>query len=286
MDGIIISKMNDYLYKAAKSLALWLGDMLPKSGEDWWDECVIGNLKFNQRELALRNKYSKLADFDLAALLRIADKSWYTMRGYAFLPISERECLRDVMGVRNNWAHCSAELPGKDMILFDIKTLSRFFLQMGCDDYVMALDEFYREVESPVSAMSAVTLKEPKREEKQASAGSILEKSLVYIVGSPDIKGMVFSVSALGNTKKYEVFVDGSLKTYYEGQIAPVDDFPEYEWVDTDTLRSYLSAYQINNPSSGNLYSLNSARIDFVPYQFRPALKLIKSGRAEDSGRG
>ena len=25
------------------------------------------------------------------------------------------------------------------------------------------------------------------------------------------------------------------------------------------------------------MYSLNSARIDFVPYRFRPALKLIKS---------
>ena len=40
-------------------------------------------------------------------------------------------------------------------------------------------------------------------------------------------------------------------------------------------MRSYLTAYQINNPSSQNLYSLNSARIDFVPYQFRPALKMI-----------
>ena len=35
--------------------------------------------------------------------------------------------------------------------------------------------------------------------------------------------------------------------------------------------------YEINNPSTSNLYSLNSAKIDFVPYQFRPALKLIKS---------
>ena len=36
-----------------------------------------------------------------------------------------------------------------------------------------------------------------------------------------------------------------------------------------------MTAYQINNPSGQNLYSLNSARIDFVPYQFRPALKII-----------
>ena len=78
---------------------------------------------------------------------------------------------------------------------------------------------------------------------------------------------MVFSVTQLGDTKKYEVFVEGALKTYYEGQIALVSSTPEYEWVDSETLRSYLSAYQINNPSAGNLYSLNAARIDFVPYQ-------------------
>lgn len=64
---------------------------------------------------------------------------------------------------------------------------------------------------------------------------------------------------------------------FYEGQIALVGDSPKYNWIDLPMLKSYLSAFEINNPSVDNLYSLNSARIDFVPYQFRPALKLIKS---------
>ena len=77
--------------------------------------------------------------------------------------------------------------------------------------------------------------------------------------------------------KRYEVFVDGGIRTYYEGQIAKVDMAPSYSWVDLGTFLSNLTAHEINNPSAGNLYSLNAARIDFVPYQFRPALKLIKS---------
>ena len=36
-----------------------------------------------------------------------------------------------------------------------------------------------------------------------------------------------------------------------------------------------MTAYQINNPNGRDLYSLNAARIDFVPYQFRPALKMV-----------
>lgn len=280
----IISRMNDYLHKAAKSLASWLGNMLPRSGENWWEECVISNLSFNQREQAERKGFNKLDDFDLASLLRITDKSWYTMRGYAYLPASERENIRDMIAVRNNWAHVGAELPGKDTIINDIERMIRFFRQMNQDGLLSGLKDFRAEIEKPDSikkqpeaAVPAQTAPAVVEQEKPAVPEGITERSLVYIVGSPETKGMVFSVSMLGGTHKYEVFVDGMIKTYYEGQIALVDDTPKYQWVSSETLRSYLSAYQINNPSAGNLYSLNAARIDFVPYQFRPALKLIKA---------
>jgi len=69
-----------------------------------------------QTEQAVQRGLTRLDDFDLAALLRITDKSWYTMRGYAYLPTSERENVRDMIAVRNNWAHVSAELPGKDAL--------------------------------------------------------------------------------------------------------------------------------------------------------------------------
>ncbi len=36
----IISQMNDYLHKAARVLATWLSGMLPRSGDDWWDQCM------------------------------------------------------------------------------------------------------------------------------------------------------------------------------------------------------------------------------------------------------
>lgn len=122
-DENIISRMNDYLHKAAQALASWLSVMLPKSGEDWWEECVLSNLSYPQRELIEKKGLSKLEELDLAALLRVANKSWYTMRGYAYLPTSERECIRDMIGVRNNWAHVSAELPGKDTTLSSMAVL-------------------------------------------------------------------------------------------------------------------------------------------------------------------
>lgn len=73
------------------------------------------------------------------------------------------------------------------------------------------------------------------------------------------------------------MFVNNEIKQYYSGQIALVEQSVGYKWICLAEMRSYLTAYQINNPSSHSLYSLNAARIDFVPYQFRPALKMLHS---------
>lgn len=278
-DQCIVSKMNEYLHQATGVLVNWLGKMLPRVSEDWWNECVLDRLSYRQREIAIEKEFKELSDFDLAAVLRIADKNWYNMRSFAYLPTSERECIRDMQGVRNNWAHCAGTLPGKDAIIHDIGVLIKFFEQRGAvAEEIREVEEFKRNVEN--ENISALTIREPETEEyveAPSADDEIREKDTVYLVGDPKTRGMVFSVENIGNTAKYEVFVDGGLRTFYTGQIAPVTEKVSYNWVDINTFQSYLTAYEINNPSAGNLYSLNSARVDFVPYQFRPALKMIKA---------
>lgn len=282
----IVSRMNTYLHTSASELAQWLEKFLSRTSPDWWEDSVIGNLSYHQRELATENGFTKLSDFDLAALLRIADKSWYTLRTVAYLPTHEREVIRAMMGVRNNWAHCSADLPGKDTIVSDLSTLHEFLTQLGCDEKLLnEIDRMIDDVKSP-STVDFASISNDQTDGKNADTDiaivsngniDIAENSIVYLVGNPNVKGIVMSVSDVGGTKKYNVFVDGSIKTFYSGQIAPFINEVSYNWVDVNTFRSTLTAYQINNPSGRSLYSLNSARIDFVPYQFRPALKLIHS---------
>lgn len=271
----IVSSMNTQLHTAANVLVEWLGKLLPRAAENWWDECVIDNLSYNQRETASSRGFTKLEDFDLAALLRIADKSWYTMRQVAFLPTREREGIRDMMRVRNNWAHCGANLPGKDTILQDLNTLHEFFEQRECDERLInEIERLIEDVKSP-STVDFAALAQPEVPAETVDEDDIHEKGLVYLIGDPSVRGVVMSISDLGDTKKYEVFVNGNFNMYYSGQIAPVVETASYNWLDINTFRSYLTAYQINNPYGRDLYSLNSARIDFVPYQFRPALKLV-----------
>lgn len=279
-DQYIVSKINEYLHQATGLLVAWLDGKLRRVSDDWWNECVLDRLSYRQREIAIEKGFKELSDFDLAAVLRIADKNWYDMRSFAYLPTSERECIRDMQSVRNNWAHCAGTLPGKDAIIHDIEVLSKFFEQMEAPQAdINQLEEFKKNVQNEnIAAMTSVEeIEEDPIVEGVITDSEIKEKDTVYLVGDPKTRGMVFSVQNIGTTTKYEVFVDGGLRTFYTGQIAPVVEKISYNWVDINTFQSYLSAYEINNPSAGNLYSLNSARIDFVPYQFRPALKMIKA---------
>ena len=276
----IVSKMHEYLHSATKELCAWLQKMLPRVSKDWWQVCVMDNLSFAQKQYAEEKGYSKLEDLDLAALLRVADRSWYDMRSFAYLPNKDRQTVRNMVKVRNNWAHLSGAISDKDVVLADLDNTLEFFEGViVTNKYTQSIYDFKREIEA--TDFSAVFNDEPvvvqPVVQQPVVAGGIQERDRVYLTGSPDTIGMVFSITDVGGTKKYDVFVDGDIKTFYEGQIKKIDSAPSYSWVDLSTLQSNLTAYEINNPSAGNLYSLNAARIDFVPYQFRPALKLIKS---------
>ena len=281
-DKQIVSKINGYLFSARKELCTWLNNMLPRVTDDWWQECVLSNLSYAQRNLAIESKYSSLDQFDLAALLRIADKSWYDMRSFAYLPTSDRECVRAMMRVRNNWAHIAGDMCDKDVILGDLNTILTFFENVIITNvYTESIKEFKQDIEATNFSTVHPDITNCNQEtDAQAvfnNTTEINERDQVYLVGEPNTKGMVFSVSDVNGVKRYEVFVDGNIRTFYDGQICKIDTAPTYNWVDLSTFQSNLTAYEINNPSAGNLYSLNAARIDFVPYQFRPALKMIKS---------
>lgn len=278
---MIISSMNAFLHEASKIMLNWLNTLLPMVTDNWWDECVMPSLSFTQHEIAVEKGFSKLSDFDLAALLRIANKSWYDLQTVILLSSYERENIRKMISVRNNWAHCITELPGKDVILQDLNILLAFTEQFdGGKDTCDKINRFIDFIEQPDS----LNLEHSHIESNDSgeadvtttkSTASIHENSLVYLVSDPKINGVVMSLKNLGDITQYNVFVNNEIKQYYTGQIALVEKSAGYNWISLTEMRSYLTAYQINNPSSQNLYSLNSARIDFVPYQFRPALKMI-----------
>ena len=89
--------------------------------------------------------------------------------------------------------------------------------------------------------------------------------------------GAVIGVEPLGTTAKYKVLVNGKTLTFFEDQIDAFDSQSESLVYTARDVNSLLTARLILNPSVSSLYSLNSAKIDYIPYQFRPVLKIIKS---------
>ena len=102
----------------------------------------------------------------------------------------------------------------------------------------------------------------------------------VALVGDPTIVGVVTRELTGGENPKLEVFCgDGKTRTLYATQVVPVMPEPQRERVTVDRMKAALTATQLARPSASHLYSLSSSRIDFVPYQFRPVMKLIRSDR-------
>lgn len=275
----IISKMNQYLHKSTIVLSEWLSLKLPRVSDSWWTECVLDNLSHYQRERIAEQNIKSLQALDLAALIRVTDKSWFELRSVFYLTQDERECLREMRSVRNKWAHCAGNIPDKEIIEQELGVILQFAEIYGAGAEIREdIRSFQKELscaclipqESMVSAQSYKT-------EEKITTPTITEKSIVFLKSDPTVKGMVFSIGKIDGTVKYEVFVNGEIKTFYADQVLPDNPVLFYNIVDIRTLQSSLSAYQLKNPIMDSLYSLNAARIDFVPYQFRPALKIIKS---------
>ena len=103
---------------------------------------------------------------------------------------------------------------------------------------------------------------------------------VVCLKSDHSIQGAVIRIIEGGAETRYVVFTSSLGKqTYYESQIELMAFGEELEQVDAARFHAELTASLIRNPSLSSLYSLNAGNIDFIPHQFRPVLKFIKSDR-------
>ncbi len=82
-----------------------------------------------------------------------------------------------------------------------------------------------------------------------------------------------------GVETSYRVFQDGREVTYYESQLQPSEEEAQTARLSADELRAFLTSLHLLSPSNEYLYSLRSGRVNFVPYQYRPVMKIIRSDR-------
>ena len=89
--------------------------------------------------------------------------------------------------------------------------------------------------------------------------------------------GAIISVEKYNNSSRYIALIDGKKVSLYPEQIRPAileNEALNYTAKDANSL---FTARLLLNPNINSLYSFNSSKIDYIPYQFRPVLKIIKS---------
>ena len=100
---------------------------------------------------------------------------------------------------------------------------------------------------------------------------------IVRLISDHSVEGPVIAVHEGKTETSYTVYTDNKPQIFYESQleIKPVSDL--LRKVDQDRFHADLTASLLRNPTISSLYSLNSGKIDFIPHQFKPVLKFIKS---------
>lgn len=294
-DSYMIAKMNAYMHQLGEKMSDWLGSRLPKLTDDWWTDLVYNNLSQLQRDQVDQKNITELKGLDLAALLRVFDRNWFVITSYWFVNNKERHKVKDMMGVRNSWAHITSEGISKEKVINDVEIIielmqvfdSKISETKDMEVFIMDVEDDNDIQDKPVILPKQPSIVAPLAKPVVVPSGDIVAGSMVTLVSDPSRAGAVIAV----DNGKYTVWMDNAPQTFYKEQLELKVASITQAHLSLSRVRSVLTAYQINNPSSSNLYSLNSARIDFVPYQFRPALKMIKADSprllvADDVGVG
>ena len=296
--------MNDLLKAATAELERFLSESLPTISAEWWTKHVIDRLSFQQQRLVQERRFTALRDLDFAALLRVLDQNWFELSNSRSLPKEGRNWVKELQTVRNKWAHLSSHEVSGSEIYRDADTLGRMLAMIGASASALESIEAFKanavallaskapskSIEPPTKPLHAPSSGHQSGVEEShaielatTSQGSALFAvgNLVTLRSNPSVvMPIVEVIAATVGESRYRVFQNNGLATYYESQLQAVSAIePEQTQLSAEAVHAYLTSLQLLAPSTANLYSLRSGRVKFIPYQYRPVLKLIRADR-------
>ena len=109
--------------------------------------------------------------------------------------------------------------------------------------------------------------------------GNYQPGEMVRLVSDPQIQGAIIQVVEAVPEIQYQVFTSTGVQTFYETQLEALPSRKALEIADAPRFRASLTASLIRNPTLSSLYSLYAGHVDFIPHQYRPVLKILRSDR-------
>lgn len=288
--------MNELLQASVAVISCWLEEKLPKLGSQWWQDNVVQRLTFQQQRLLEEKRVQSLRSLDMAAVLRVLDQNWSELAAVVPLPREARNWVKELQSVRNRWAHAPMGGIAPSDVFRDADTLERLLKVLGADEALLGKIGVLKnatlvsiapnaaiQLATPRVVVSSVSTSQPPPPltAPVLSAHRFEVGQLLCLRSNPSAVFPVLSVMAgSGAETRYQVFEGGARQVYYESQLKALDEpGQERKTLFAAELSAMLTAVQLSSPSASALYSLNSGRVRFVPYQYRPVFKLIRADR-------
>jgi hypothetical protein len=258
-----------------QQLVKLLTSVLPELDSDWWNTLILDKLTYQQKSFASSLPPQSTENLDLAALLRVADQNWYDISSKYGFNREARNWLKEAQSIRNRWAHAPAEGLPEDMRYRDIDTIERLLMAFRTDK--QTLDRIQQEKQTLLNRLAVAEIQSPKVFADANDETGFKPGNMVSLKADPNKSGAITAVLSGDTEYRYQVFHDGSISTYYESQLEALANNVTRATITPEALHAAMTALQLRHPSTRHLYSLFASRINFIPYQFRPVLKLIQA---------
>ncbi|MEH1912944.1 SNF2-related protein [Nostoc sp.] len=112
---------------------------------------------------------------------------------------------------------------------------------------------------------------------------------LVYLRADPSRSGPIIEIlPPAGGQSRYRIFHSPTqILEYHEEQLVDagatskttglLETLKAGQWLNVQSFRARLTAARLSHPQIDNLYALHSARIKFIPFQFKPLLRFLRA---------
>ncbi len=269
--------------EVTSSLRSFLSENLPQLSANWWNDFVLPALSFQQNRMTVARGVTDLDGLDLAALLRVVDKNWYLLSERHTLTHDVRNWVKELQQIRNRWAHAAGSPIVADDLYRDLDTVERFLAAFMAEPALIQMVRQRKQTALPVTttqnSSNLPSIADDSQPEAQSDSTEFSPGDMVCLVADPKVMGAVLQVTRGERENRYQVFIDNKSSQYYASQLFSVRAESTPVVSSLETFHARLSAMQLQHPSLANLYSLHAARIDYIPYQFKPVMKLIRSDR-------